>query len=138
MHEIVQKHLDIVSNANNLLNSKTNGVDEDKGKDTYPEVKIKQVDNDGDKTQSQQQMVVYDIVAHNINEINEQLHVEVNDKISKEDADDDQKQHNVNHALKVAYLYPDVQSKGMKNRANAKTSKPTRTNPKRSARSVYK
>ncbi|KAH0695911.1 hypothetical protein KY289_013393 [Solanum tuberosum] len=78
----------------------TNGVDEDKGKDTYPEVENEQVDNDGDKTQSQQQMVekkieieglteplpqaiiastfdspikvLHDIVAHNINEINEQ------------------------------------------------------------------
>jgi len=65
-------------------------------------------------------------------------HVEVNDEICKEDADEDQKQHNVNHALKVAYLYPDVKSKGKKNRANAETSKPTRTIPKRSARSVYK
>ncbi|KAG5595666.1 hypothetical protein H5410_036898 [Solanum commersonii] len=82
--------------------------------------------------------VLHDIVAHNINEINEQQHMEVNDEISKEDADEDQNQHNLNHALKVANLSPDVQSKGKKNRANAETSKPTRTIPKRSAKYVYK
>ncbi|KAH0698549.1 hypothetical protein KY284_012764 [Solanum tuberosum] len=85
-------------NSNWLI--ETNGVDEDKWKDTYPEVENEQVDNDGDKTQSQQKMVekkmeieglteplpqaiiastfdspikvLHNIVAHNINEINEQ------------------------------------------------------------------
>ncbi|KAK4724266.1 hypothetical protein R3W88_027045 [Solanum pinnatisectum] len=148
MQEVVQKHLDVVNNVN-MLDSETNGIDGDKGKDAYPEVENEQVDNGGDKTQSQQQLVekkmeveglteplphaiiastfdspvkvLYDIVSHNINEINEQQHMEVNDKISKEDADEDQNQHNLNHALKVADLSPDVQSKGKKNRANAET-----------------
>ncbi|KAK6784983.1 hypothetical protein RDI58_018438 [Solanum bulbocastanum] len=74
--------------------------------------------------------VLHDIIAHNINEINKQQHMEVNDEISKEDADEDQNQHNLNHALKVADLSPDVQSKGKKNRANVEISKSTRTIPK--------
>uniref|UniRef100_M1ATF1 Uncharacterized protein n=1 Tax=Solanum tuberosum TaxID=4113 RepID=M1ATF1_SOLTU len=176
LQEVIQKHIDVVNNVNNLLDSETNGIDGDKGKDASPEVENKQVDNGGNKTQSQQQMVekkikedtdedqnqhnlihakplpqaivastvdspvkvLHDIVAHNINEINEQQHVEVNDEIRKEDTDEDQNQHNLIHALKVADLSPDVQSKGKKNRANVETSKPTRTIPKRSAKSVYK
>ncbi|KAH0709120.1 hypothetical protein KY284_010547 [Solanum tuberosum] len=166
LQEVIQKHIDVVNNVNNLLDSETNGIDGDKGKDAYPEVENEQIDNGGNKTQSQQQMVekkmeieglteplpqaiiastvdslvkvLHDIVAHKINEINEQQHVEVNDEISKEDADEDQNQHNLIHALKVADLSPDVQSKGKKNRANVETSKPTRTIPKRSAKSVYK
>ncbi|KAH0706171.1 hypothetical protein KY285_010690 [Solanum tuberosum] len=166
LQEVIQKHIDVVNNVNNLLDSETNGIDGDKGKDASPEVENEQVDNGGNKTQSQQQMVekkmeieglteplpqeiiastidspvkvLHDIVAHKINEINEQQHVEVNDEISKEDADEDQNQHNLIHALKVADLSPDVQSKGKKNRANVETSKPTRTIPKRSAKSVYK
>jgi len=100
LQEVIQKHIDVVNNVNNLLDSETNGIDGDKGKDAYPEVENEQVDNGGNKTQSQQQMVekkmeieglteplpqaiiastvdspvkvLHDIVAHNINEINEQ------------------------------------------------------------------
>ncbi|KAG5594237.1 hypothetical protein H5410_035469 [Solanum commersonii] len=55
--EVIQKHIDVVNNVNNLLDSETNGIDGDKGKDAYLEVENEQVDNGGNKTQSQQQMV---------------------------------------------------------------------------------
>ncbi|KAG5595667.1 hypothetical protein H5410_036899, partial [Solanum commersonii] len=36
VQEVVQKHQDVVNNVNNLLDSETNGIYGDKGKDAYP------------------------------------------------------------------------------------------------------